>query len=138
MKIYISFIAAALVASLLVVDAAVALPDPCYIQGRDLFRAERTFSAAENRLSQAQDRLSRLQDQISSRQYGYQAQIAQAQANAAAASSISAGVVGRCVIRGFFGFGFLNCATGSMTSRIGAQARARAMVNAAIGRSGKI
>ena len=135
MQIYLKFVTGVLLVLVCAANVAGASPDPCFIQERDLSRSERLFSAAEIRLSQSQDRLARLEDQIAFRQYAYQAQIAQAEANASATSAISGGFVVRCVIRAIFGYQFGFCASRSMSSYIGSQARSRAGVNAAIRRS---
>jgi hypothetical protein len=135
MQRYLKFATGVLLVLVCEANVAGASPDPCSTQERELSRAERSFSSAEIQLSQSRDRLVRLEDQIAFRQYAYQAQIAQAEANASATSAISGGSVIQCVIRAFFGYQFGFCASRSMSSYIGSQARARAVVNAAIRRS---
>jgi hypothetical protein len=135
MKNYCACVMSVFIALVYRSTLAEASPDPCYLQGRNLSRAESAFSLSETRLAQAQDRLARLQDQIASRRYSYQTQISQAQANASAVTAISSGVAAQCAVRAIFGFGYVYCVSSSMASRIGAQARARANINAAISRS---
>ena len=114
---------------------AEAAQDPCYMQERTLSQAERSLSTAQSRLSQAEVRLARLQDQIASRQYAYQAQIAQAQAYASVTTTIVSVGLAQCALRRFSGFGVGYCIVRSSGSRFGALARAQALVNSAVARS---
>jgi hypothetical protein len=135
MKRYLNVVAGVFLTLTYLADAADAASDSCAVEERDLARAERASVSAETRLSQSEDRLARLQDQIAFRQLSYQTQITQAEANASVISATSGGVATQCVIRALFGYRFGSCASRSIASRIGSQARARAMVNTAITRS---
>jgi len=106
--------------------------DPCAVQARNAYWAERNVAASQGRLEQAQSRFASYQENVVSRQYAYQAQIEQARVNLNFAGSQYSGNGFLCVGNGFFNWGFARCVASVAIARNRARAYAQAYLNSTI------
>ena len=121
--------------TLVTLDTALAVTDPCNRQKSQVRSAEFAVTSATNYRNRVYENSLNVDNALSITAANYEARVAEAQAFANAAGATAGGNVAGCAISGFFGFGRIGgCVGRSVAAGIAQKARANAAVRAAQGR----